>query len=224
MIRSLSRRVFWLLLLGGIALVLVSRWQDIVRWPVGLVAPTSQAAFESWRTEDESRSLGYASFVAFLDERGVSSVVPPWQLLRIDAHYAARCDLPVFRLPPEELWPNIVPALRLVRDEVTPRIGAVEVLSSYRTPELNLCARGASRSNHLEFSALDLVTVERQGGAEFYQRLCAMQEAAGPRTRMGLGAYYDASQPGYAGGRFHIDADGFRSWGRSYTSASSPCR
>ncbi|ABC63873.1 D-Ala-D-Ala carboxypeptidase family metallohydrolase [Erythrobacter litoralis] len=214
----------WFILLAGLAIVLISRGPDLLRIPGTMLSPTSRTAFDSWLNEDPARAEGHAALLEYLTAQGVSDVVPVWQLTRIDGHYARRCDLPVFRIPPRELWPNIVPALRLVRDEVKPRVGEVEVLSSYRTPDLNTCARGASRSNHLDFSALDLRTVDGKSGPDFYQRLCAMQDAAGPGSRMGLGAYYDASRPNYAGGRFHIDAEGFRSWGRSYTAASSPCR
>ena len=184
----------------------------------------SQMAFDGWLAEEPERGTRFANFTAFLAEEGVADVVEPWQLMRIDAFYAERCDLEPFTIPPEELWPNVVPALRLVRDEVVPAVGPVQVLSSYRTPELNVCARGASRSNHLEFSALDLATVPRRRGEALYRELCAMHEAAGPASRMGLGAYYDPSDEGFAGGRFHVDGEGYRSWGRGYSSASSPCR
>lgn len=50
-----------------------------------------------------------------------------------------------------------------------------------------------------------------------------MHDAAGPGSRMGLGAYYDSVEGEYSGGRFHIDGEGYRDWGRSYTSDSSPC-
>ena len=224
MIRRFAPKFVWLLVLVGVALVAWNRWPDIARLPGLLADPTSQTAFNDWLREDAARQAEYAAFDTYLRERGVAEIVPPWQLTRIDAHYAQRCDLPVFRIPPRGLWPNVVPALRLVRDHVKPAVGEVAVLSSYRTPELNVCARGASRSNHLTFHALDLVTQARRGGSEFYQELCAMQDRAGPGSRMGLGAYFDPNAPNYAGGRFHIDARGYRSWGRSYSSASSPCR
>ena len=224
MVRTWSKRFFWLLLLLALVLIAIERGPELLRIPGAMLDPTSRAAFDNWQDEDSQRAEEHAALAQFLEDRGVGQVVPVWQLARIDAHYASRCELPIFRIPPRELWGNIVPALRLVRDVVKPEVGEVAVLSSYRTPELNTCARGASRSNHLRFAALDLVTVDRQSGAEFYQQLCAMQDATGSASRLGLGAYYDASRPNYAGGRFHIDADGYRSWGRSYTSASSPCR
>lgn len=224
MVRRLAPRLVWFLILVGAGLLLWERLPDLARLPGLPTAPTSRTAFEDWLAGEPERRIEFAALEAFLAEREVAGIVPAWQLTRIDGHYARRCDLSAFRVPPRDLWPNVVGALRLVREHVEPAVGEVEVLSSYRTPELNTCARGASASNHLDFSALDLVTQDRRGGAAFYRELCAMQDGAGPGSRMGLGAYYDAADPNYAGGRFHIDAGGYRSWGRSYTSASSPCR
>lgn len=223
MLRHAAPRFIWFLLLAGLAIVLWGRRDDIARIS-GMASPTSYGAFQAWVREDNARRSEFVALQAYLRSEQVDGIVSAWQLTRIDEHYARRCDLSVFRVPPRELWPNVVEPLRLVRDEVVPAVGEVQVLSSYRTPELNTCARGASHSNHLDFAALDLATATRQGGAEFYQSLCAMQDDAGAASLMGLGAYYDPARPTYAGGRFHIDASGYRSWGSSYTSASSPCR
>ena len=196
----------------------------VQRIAVPVTAPSgSKPAFDAWLQDDPDRAQAFMRFEDFLEGAGVGSVVEPWQLMRIDAFFARKCDAQPFAIPPKELWPNIVPALRLVRDEVIPAFGPVQVLSSYRTPELNVCAGGAGRSNHLEFSALDLATDPYRGGEELYRELCAMHADAGRASRMGLGAYYDLAEGDYSGGRFHIDAQGYRSWGRSYTSASSPC-
>ena len=220
-----------ILLLGAMALVLVIAWQNrdaLVRQltipiPISGGGSTSKPAFDAWLAGDEGRSQDFARLEDFLAEEGLSDIVEPWQLARIGGYVASKCDAEPFEIPPEDLWPNIVPALRLVRDEVIPTVGPVQVLSSYRTPELNECAGGATRSNHLEFSALDLATEPRTQGEDLYRQLCAMHDAAGPSSRMGLGAYYDLAERGYSGGRFHIDGEGYRSWGRSYTSSSSPC-
>jgi hypothetical protein len=217
---------FWLGSFALVALVLAILWRfDLLRLPVGALDPTSQAAFERWLEEEPGRAQHFADFEQFLGDRGVASVVPAWQLARVDEEYARSCNMSVWILPPRELWPNVVPALRLVRDHVEPAMGEVEVQSSYRSPELNACAGGASNSRHMSFQALDLWLAEpREDLDALYRELCAMQEAAGPDSRMGLGAYYDPSDPDYnPEGRFHIDGAGYRSWGRSYTSASSIC-
>lgn len=183
----------------------------------------SRAAFADWAQQDPERLILFAELEGFLSAEGVAEVVPAWQLARIDGQYARRCDIGYFAMPPRELWPNIVPALELVRDHVVPAVGPVEVLSSYRTPELNACVSGASGSKHLGFFALDLGTHEKRKGADLYRELCVMQRAAGPRSRMGLGAYFRNHEPERGSGRFHIDREGYRTWGPDYTMATDPC-
>lgn len=193
--------------------------------PIAAIDPASKSAFEQWLDQEPERGANFVAFERFLVGQGVADVVPPWQLARVDRFYAERCELPIWRLPPRDLWQNIVPALRLVEKEVEPVVGEVAVQSSYRTPELNACAGGASRSRHLQFQALDLRLVDPPADRDaLYRELCAMHSAAGPTSRMGLGAYYDFNDDGFnRGGRFHIDGEGYRTWGRSYTSGSSPC-
>lgn len=184
---------------------------------------SSQAAFERWLAAEPEGSATFARFERFLQAEGVGDVVPNWQLLRVDATFAARCELGHFAMPPEDLWPRIVPALRLVRDRVEPQVGEIEVLSAFRSPAINDCVNGAGGSKHLAFAALDLATLDRQRNADFFASLCAMQRRAGPASRMGLGAYFDPAKPDRSRGRFHIDGEGFRNWGFDYTSRSSPC-
>lgn len=217
------RKTMWFAILAALLFIL---WQrDVLRVPIAAIIPSSNIAFDQWLSEDAAREEEFAQFKAYLAEQGVADVVPAWQLARIDAAYAKACNLPIFRLPPRELWPNVVPALKLVREHVVPTVGAVEVASSYRTPALNACARGAGRSRHLGFEALDLLPKDRPDDlALHYGSLCAMQARAGAGSAMGLGAYYDPTDPSYnPAGKFHIDAAGFRSWGRTYRAASSPC-
>jgi uncharacterized protein YcbK (DUF882 family) len=59
-------------------------------------------------------------------------------------------------LPPRRIWNNIVPALRIV-DELRDSFGkSCTILSSYRSPDYNKAVGGASSSQHLEFTALDI--------------------------------------------------------------------
>ena len=189
----------------------------------------SAKAFDAWLQSDDGkrRDLGaeYKAFVDFLAKNDVRDVVPPWQLLRTDADYAARCDLPAFAMPPRSHWPAIVPALKLVEAEIKPLVGKVDVHSAWRSPELNRCVKGAKGSRHLTFSALDLIAPERNNRVGLFKQLCALHRRVGPRTSMGLGAYYDPAKPkANLQGRFHIDAKGYRQWGFDYTAASSGCR
>jgi Peptidase M15 len=187
--------------------------------------PSSREAFETWLREDPARRASYADLRAVLAKAGVADVIPAWQLLRVDGDYAARCSTAYFAMPPKAKWPQIVPALRLVRLKVVPVTGPVEVVSSWRSPEINTCIGGARRSAHLDFRALDLVAPSRAADRrKLFADLCAMQRKAGPGSRMGLGAYFQPEKPAAnPAGRFHIDAHGYRTWGFDYTSKTNPC-
>lgn len=222
-LKRLVSTLLWLALFAAVVWIVWDR--GVLRVPLAAIDPSGESAFEQWLDEEPERRAEYRALQAFLAENDAAGIVPAWQLARVDRFYAERCGLPIWRLPPRDLWPNVLPALRLVRDEVVPAVGPVAVQSSYRTPELNVCARGASQSRHLRFEALDLrLETPRADVASLYRDLCAMHDAAGPASCMGLGAYYDFNDDGFnRGGRFHIDGAGYRTWGRTYTSASSPC-
>lgn len=186
-------------------------------------AANSEEAFANWLREDPARGAGFDEFSAFLDKHDVSGVVPNWQLLRTDSKTRSDCERPAFLLPPRDKWANIVPALELVRDHVSPRLGELEVMSAYRPPELNACIKGAGRSRHLSFHALDLVAPDWSDKRALFAELCTMHKELGSRSHMGLGAYFDPTKP-VGNGQFHIDATGFRTWGHSYRKESSGCR
>lgn len=185
----------------------------------------SQSAFQQWLEGDPARQRDYAAFTAFLAREGVGDAVPAWQLLRTEPHIRPQCERPPFLVPPQEDWPRIVPVLRVVRDEIEPLVGEVEVKSAYRSPSLNACIKGASRSRHLSFAAVDLVAPDQPDNETLFRKLCAFHRAKGQRLAIGLGAYFDpaeAAKNRY--GRFHIDTSGYRSWGYSFGSGSSGCR
>ena len=186
--------------------------------------PYSEAAFGHWLAAAEGHQASYDRFKAFLAGQQVAGVVPAWQLLRTDANYAARCGIDAFELPAEAKWPAIVPTLRLVRDNVIPVVGPVDVFASNRSAELNDCVNGAIGSRHLAFAAVDLVAPGRTDKRQLFVDLCAMHQRVGARNGMGLGAYYDPARPQASRqGRFHIDASGFRTWGFGFTRATSAC-
>lgn len=186
--------------------------------------PYSKVAFDRWLAEDSTRRAAFGRFESFLDQRGVRDVVPVWQLFRTDANYAARCGIGAFEVPDETKWPAIVPTLKLVRDEVIPKVGRVEVYASFRSDALNACANGAKGSRHLAFAAVDLVAPGQTDKPQMFADLCALHRRLGPASGMGLGAYFDPDRPKLSrDGRFHIDHAGFRTWGFDYTRESSAC-
>lgn len=193
--------------------------------PARVASPqASRAQFDAWLAADPARAEQFAAFDAFLADESLSGIVPTWTLLRADARRTVTCRANPFVLPPRRLWPNILPALRLLRDKVIPVVGLVEVASSFRDPTLNACSRGARGSRHISFSALDLVPLDQPDVVTSFRKLCAAWRNAGRSSRWGLGGYLDLDRPQQnRAGRFHVDGTGWRTWGFSYTRASSIC-
>lgn len=60
-------------------------------------------------------------------------------------------------LPPEALWPNIIPTL-IVADELRERLGVpLTITSAYRSPAYNAAVGGEPGSYHMRFQALDII-------------------------------------------------------------------
>lgn len=157
----------------------------------------------------ESRSgaaaprASYAQFEAFLTESGVGRVVPVWHLWRQGDEWR-RLGEPPFAVPPRARWPEVVPTLVLLRDEIIPALGPIEVVSGFRTERYNRRAGGAHSSRHLAFDALDVIPRRFWTSFGLSRRLLSLWRARGPALRMGLGLY--------GGTRFHIDTHRFRRW------------
>lgn len=166
------------------------------REPVHGVA-TDWPAFEAAHRED------YADFVAFLHERGVADVVPPWHLWRQGTDWEA-LGYPGFAVPPRELWPAIVPTLVTLREDILPRVGPVEVVSAYRTFRYNQLAGGAPGSRHRWFEAVDVVPRAPWPRTLLHRRLLAWWSTEGADRRAGLGLYERT--------RFHVDCWKHRKW------------
>ena len=76
------------------------------------------------------------------------------------------------QLAPPSDWPHIASTLGFIRNHVEPVIGPVEVVSGFRNEDLNRCARGAPKSAHRHFYALDMVPASDLGRGELMRGLC----------------------------------------------------
>lgn len=172
-------------------------------------------AFEIWLTADAQRQAAFTRFEGMLAGEGVADVIPAHELWLVD-QIRPQCANEPYVAPPEAQWRNLVPALRYIRDHVKPAIGDVRVVSGYRDEAFNTCIRGASRSAHRFYYALDLVPVdEGVSRADLIALLCPIHETDGRREGIGMGIY--------SARRFHIDARSYRGWGNDHHSASFPC-
>jgi hypothetical protein len=177
--------------------------------------PTGEAAFRRWLAADPARAPAFAKFEAMLAREDVANVVPSRELWLTD-RLAPECVVDPFVMPPEELWANIVPALRFIRDHVKPAIGEVTVASGYRDEQFNKCVGGAPRSAHRGFHALDLLPVDRAiGRQELIAALCPIHARQGRTDHIGMGIYLAR--------RFHIDGLRYRGWGEDFHAKTFPC-
>lgn len=89
--------------------------------------------------------------------------------------------------PPEELWENIIPTIRIL-DELRYTIGAPIILTSvYRSPAYNRTLGGKTKSMHIQFNAVDFVVRDRSTPTD-WAAILKMMRAEG-RFRGGIGVY-----------------------------------
>jgi uncharacterized protein YcbK (DUF882 family) len=100
--------------------------------------------------------------------------------------------------PPQRLWKNIVPTLRIV-DELRESFGKpCTILSSYRSSDYNKAVGGVGLSQHMEFRALD-ITIDDISPQHVFDRLIEWRLAG--NFMGGLGIYPTS-------GFVHIDTRG----------------
>ena len=162
----------------------------------------TQASLKRFLREDDNRRA-YTELAQFLDEAGVADTTAPENLLRQGSDWLD-IDEPPFAIPPRDYWNNILPTLKLIRDELVPIIGPVDIVSAFRTERYNRKAGGSGKSKHKTFCGLDLVPVSNISRPELIEELRNLQARLGPESHMGLGIY--------SGLRFHIDTCGYRHW------------
>jgi len=168
-----------------------------------VTAGQDEPGYRRWVAEAAWRPMYVRAFHNYLTTYGVAGVAPTWQLLRTASQWQ-RCGADPFEVPPTSEWGNIVATLRFIGDHIVPRIGAVEPVSVYRNPRLNVCAGGAQTSTHREMGAVDVVPLRPITREALMVELCAIHAAARD-SHTGLGFY--------KGLRFHIDARKYREWG-----------
>lgn len=87
--------------------------------------------------------------------------------------------------PPERLWKNIIPTLRVL-DEVREAIGGLLLNSIYRNEAYNRAVGGATGSYHMQFRACDVMPV-RATVAELHAAVLRLRNLG--RFKGGVGRY-----------------------------------
>ena len=178
--------------------------------------------FNAWLNSNSYRARQVAEYERYLSARVGSKNVPPLSQLLTTARSWSKCGYEPYQLPPQELWSNIVPTLRLYSELKNQGILPLssEIRSVYRNPGLNDCAGGADSSKHMNASAMDIWVPEYEDNlwrlSTMHDGLCQFWQYQGQPYNFGLGLY--------ATGAIHLDTDGYRKWGFNHASSSSSCR
>lgn len=154
------------------------------------------------RNDDPKAALGLAGLDK-LQSLLVSTGIRNFSAAEICRLNRARLtsEEPSVIVPPSELWPNIVPTLRLAESiraawaiDIGNRGGDVtrcglSVISGYRPAWYNLRVGGAAKSQHVRFAALDLSPANGEIG-RFLKVAISTIDSIGEGNRIvGLGKY-----------------------------------
>jgi hypothetical protein len=183
---------------------------------------TASMDFNVWLNNDRYRAQQVASYQRYLSDQVGAQNVPLLDQLLTTARSWDKCGYEPYQLPPQELWSNIVPTLRLysvLKDQgILP--ASTEIRSVYRSPGLNDCAGGAGSSKHMTAGAMDIWVPDYENNLwllnNLQDRLCQFWQYQGESYNFGLGLY--------ATGAIHLDTQGHRKWGFNNTSSGSFCR
>lgn len=177
-----------------------------------------QQQFMAWKVKQDPKVLqAYRQHVASYMRHPPSE----FELMTNQNDMPTECEWTRFAVPPQKYWQNIIPSLQLVEKlQLNGFFQRYEVTSSFRNPDMNSCVRGASRSKHLynyavDFQVQDADLKQPEQRAKLQKSLCEFWKKEGKRYKMGLGIYQD--------NRFHIDLQGYRTWGSDYSQKTSPC-
>ncbi len=129
------------------------------------------------------------AFEKFLRKHQAYDIVPIEQLFRQGTDWRQTESQP-FAIPPRELWPNILPTLRVIQEVVIPSIGPVAVVSGFRQPDYNAKAGGAKSSRHLIFSAVDMIPNHEFDREMLKTKLLFLWQKHGSNQRIGLGSIF----------------------------------
>jgi len=188
----------------------------------GAYKDSTNMDFNAWLNSNSYRAKQVTEYERYLSSRVGSQNVPPLSQLLTTARSWSRCGYEPYQLPPQELWPNIVPTLHLYSELKNQGILPLssEIRSVYRNPGLNDCAGGADSSKHMNASAIDIWVPEYEDNPwrlnTMQDGLCQFWQYQGQSYDFGLGLY--------ATGAIHLDTDGYRKWGFNHASSSSSCR
>ncbi|MES2669257.1 MAG: D-Ala-D-Ala carboxypeptidase family metallohydrolase [Pseudomonadota bacterium] len=143
-----------------------------------------EARYEAWLAAGHRAEV--QAYANQLRTESVGDVMPMAALSRTSRRWRL-CRHGEFATPPEDLWKNMPPTLRVVaRLRDAGILDPALARSVYRDEAVNRCAGGSARSKHRENRAIDF---DLASSPENVARLCAFWREHGPALDLGLGFY-----------------------------------
>ena len=181
-----------------------------------------QAQFALWKSQNHEYAEKYERYLA-------KNLKNPPNLfdLSINRHLfrpqtKPECFQYRFSIVPESEWKNIIQPFKLMEKLQRQNIiGQYKITSTYRSPKANTCSRGAKASKHLHNYAVDFQLLDKNNqplkeiNIVMQQHICNFWLKHGKSHSMGLGTYQH--------NKFHIDTNGYRTWGITFKRDSSLC-
>ncbi|SPL68998.1 YcbK family protein [Acinetobacter stercoris] len=177
-----------------------------------------QQQFNQWqKTQDPVLLQQYQNMI----NENLKHKLSLYELTYTAHHLPKNCEIFRFAIPAEKEWKRIIPSLQLI--EKLQEVGIFkqfQIISTYRSPQLNSCVGGAKKSQHLNNFAVDFKVLDEHGKAysdykSIEHELCLFWQEYGAEYKLGLGVYPSHS--------YHIDTVAYRTWGGDYRTQSSPC-
>jgi hypothetical protein len=180
-------------------------YRDLVIDVKGYKVPT-RLAFRGWmlmnKADGRVKEIADRLYREGITEEPMKTM--PLHLILLQGTNWAMNGTSVFTLPDRAQVTNMVKTVSFIQKYVEPVTGPLIPVSGDRDPFYNQTSGGASRSQHLNFCALDLVPINDLTRAELHKKLWKIYRTDGRAHNMGLGLY--------SGVRFHIDTCGYRNW------------
>ncbi len=177
-----------------------------------------EAQFKSWKAQQNPKLL--AEYYQFMSQY----LKHPPSLMELTTNrnfMPEKCEALRFAIPPKAFWKNVVSSLQLVEKlNSNDYFQSYTITAIYRDPELNKCIGGAGKSKHIYNYAVDFYVLNPKESVEkdridLQKKICQFWKVEGKNFKMGLGVY--------GHNRYHIDTQGYRTWGKDFKSKSSPC-
>ncbi|MEZ9768780.1 D-Ala-D-Ala carboxypeptidase family metallohydrolase [Vibrio breoganii] len=180
-------------------------YNDLVIEVKGYKVPT-RATFRGWmlmnRAEGRVGEIAQQLRDAGITEEPLKTM--PLHLILLQGTNWAMNGTSVFTVPDQKRVPNMVRTVKFIQEHVEPVLGPLVPVSGDRTQYYNQTSGGATKSQHLNFCALDLVPINDITREELHKKLWSIYKSVGKENKMGMGLY--------SGVRFHIDTCGYRNW------------